>query len=260
MAETRTPLEALTRQIRAKCVPSLHALLITLEGVEDYPAFVALVNTFLPDRRDTILSQPSPSEQIVEFATHFTERYFPLDDSVATGEVEEYGELVRFIPMVLLGLSFDDYHNIYFERPGMQLLTLLVANPWAEWADERVALAESCAEHVPQELVDRAQRVTLTPELAHELLDGTSLEPLALFASWIHQCTGNFFLDTSYQEVFEQGAFVDWSEENVQELTRQWPQAVQCSSTINNFIDWLEQDLNRFEEIVRTLERRMARE
>jgi hypothetical protein len=254
-----SPLLALADKLSAATIPSLSALLAQISHYEDHAAFVEMVKTYLPERAREILDEPTPASQIAEFASRFEDRYFPLESIFRDGEAESYGDLTYHIPVVIMGFSYEDYHEVTEWRAAAVVMTYLIESPW-EGNDGDVALAEACAEHVPAPLVERAAEIRLSLPEAHILLNGTKYEPLASWADKLHYCTGNFFLDTDY-EMLMNSMPPDWTPENVKELTRLWKQAEVHENKTGEFMDWLEEDLpERFEELVTFIEERRAHE
>jgi len=252
-----SPLLALADKLSARRIPSLSSLVAQIAQAEDHAAFVEMVKAYLPERVREVLDEPTPASQIAEFASRFEDRYFPLDSVFREGEVESYGDLTYHIPVVVMGFSYEDYHEVPDWRDGALLLTYLVESPW-EGEDINVSMGEACAEHVPAPLVERAGKVQLSPGEAHRLLDGTKYEPLASWADRLHYCTNNFFLDTDY-EMLMNSTLPDWTPENVKELTKLWKQAEVHENKTGEFMDWVEEDLpGHFEELVTFIEERRA--
>jgi len=259
MPEKVSPLMALARRLLERGVPSLSSLVAQISDAESYAEFVNMVKRYLPEQEQEILHEPTPMAQVACFASHFEDRYFPLEDAFKYGGVEGYEDLTWHIPLVVMGFSYDDYHEVHDWRPGALLMTYLIESPWGD-DDIHVSMAEACVEYVPAPLIERAGRVQLSPESAHSLLKGTRYEPLALWADRIHFNTGNFFLDTDY-EMLCNSMEPEWSPENVRELTRQWHQAEAHDNKTGEFIEWLEEDLpGHFEELVSFIEERKADE
>ncbi len=218
-----------------------------------------MVKTYLPEREQEILHEPTPVSQIACFASYFEDRYFPLDEAINCGGLGNgelgYEELTYRIPVVVMGFSYDDYHEVHDWRPGALLMTYLIESPW-EGDDVDVSMAEACAEHVPVALVERAGKCWLHLEEAHRLLKDTKYEPLALWADRLHYNTGNCFLDTDYETLWNSTP-PEWDPETVEELTRQWRQAELHENKTGEFMNWLEEDLpGRFEELVSFIEER----
>jgi len=254
MSEKDGPLLTLGWRLRCLGPPSLTMLMAQLEGAEAYTDFVALVRELLPEWEQDILRQPSPEEQIAAFASRFQDRYFPLEDRAMLGDFEEYGLFLQGIPVIVMGLSFDDYHYLPHDGcPGILLMTYLLEDPDQE-EDARIALAEACSAHVPRELLQRVPEGGLTAEQAHRLLDGTQFEGVARWADMLQGGTGNFFLDVCYEELWETD-FPQWDREVVEELAQQWPQAERAQQQLRDLADRLEEDPPaRFQELLELIE------
>ena len=255
MPERVRPLLILAYRLLARRVPSLSSLIAQISNAEEYAFFVDMVKTYLPERQQDILREPTPTSQMARFASYFEDRYFPLEPTFKDGMAEGYEEITRCIPVICMGISYEDYHEAPEWRPGALLMAYLVDNPYSE-EDLDVPLAEACREHLPDALIERAGQSRLFPGEAHSLLKGTRYESLALWADRLHFCTGNFFLDTEYEMLWN-SIPPDWTPENVEELTKQWMQAEAHDNKTGEFMDWLEDDLTgRFEELVSFIEER----
>ena len=120
---------------------------------------VELVRDFLPEREHEILEETTPSAQMALFASHFEDRYLPLHPSFRDGECEdEYYELLRDIPVIVMGFGWEDYHDLDNARLGCQLMSYLFEPPSgdSDQAGERVALIDGFSPQYQHE----AQRVT----------------------------------------------------------------------------------------------------
>jgi hypothetical protein len=255
MPKRVSPLLALANKLLARRIPSLSSLVAQIADAENYAQFIQMVKTYLPEREQDILHEPTPQSQMMSFASYFENRYFPLEEPFKCGDIGSYEDLTYRIPVVVMGFSYDDYHEVPEWRDGALLMTYLVESPW-EGDDDDVSMAEACAEHVPAPLVERAGKVRLRLNEAHELLKGTKYEPLALWADRLHYNTGNFFLDTDYETLWNSMP-PDWDPENVKELTRQWQQAEAHENKTGELMEWLEEDLpGHFEELVTFIEER----
>jgi hypothetical protein len=254
MAERANPLLTLAWRLRSLGPPSLSSLIARLEDAQEYENFIALVREFLPERQAEILRQAGPAHQIWSFADHFQDRYFPMPDFFR-GEAEGYGELTARIPVMVCGVSWDDYHEMPESyQPGLLLMTYLLEEPYEDDEGIRVALAEACAQHVTAELLRRVPETGLTREEAHRLLIGTQYEAVALWGDVLALDAGSYFLDTTYEMADE---WIEWSRENVDQLTRKWQRAELIQDTVASFAKWLEEDPpGRFEELLDFIERR----
>lgn len=256
MPETDSPLLILARKL-VSGPPSLEVLIGQLEGAEEYKEFVALVREFLPEREVEILRQPSPGEQIAAFADRFGDRYFPLHDSFKLN-AEGYGDLLQGIPIIPLGVSCEDYHEILDDRVGLRLMTYLLAEPDGQ-EGTRVVLAEACTTALPTRLLERVPD-GLSPAEAHELLEGTDYEALAHWADIIDSNTGNYFLDMDYEWLCQDG-LPDWDRETVEKLVPEWAQADNIQDKVFKLAEWLEEDpAAHFGELLGFIEERRREE
>jgi hypothetical protein len=253
MPKRASSLLALANKLLAWRIPSLSSLVAQISDAENYAQFVQMVKTYLPEREQDILHEPTPQSQMMRFASYFEDRYFPFEEPFKWGDIGSYEDLTYRIPVVVMGLSYDDYHEIPEWRDGALLMSYLIESPW-EGEDVDVSMAEACAEHVPVPLVERAGKVRLRLDKAHSLLKGTKYEPLALWADRLHYNTGNFFLDTDYETLWSSMP-PDWDPKTVKELTKQWKQAELHENKTGEFMEWLEEDLpGHFEELVAFIE------
>lgn len=237
MSERDSPLLILARKL-VSGPPSLQALIGRLEDAEEYKDFVVLVREFLPERETEILSKPSPEEQIGAFADRFGDRYFPLHDNFKM-EAERYGDLLQGIPIIPLGVSCDDYHDIPDDRVGLRLMTYLLAEPDGQ-EGIRVVLAEACAKDIPTRLLERVT-AGLSPAEAHELLDGTDYEAMAHWGDILNGNTDNYFLDMDFEWLCQDG-LPNWDRETVEKLVPEWAKADNIHDKVFKMVDWLEED------------------
>lgn len=251
MPERSSSLRHLAAELISRGVPSLSVLRAQLAGAEGYIDFRHLIEEFLPERGQDILREPSPGAQLAAFASYFEDRYFPLDDIFRTGDIEGYEDLTMHIPVIVMGMGWDDYDEIASDyKAGIQLITYLLENPFDEDGEINVSLAEACAEHVPRALLERVPENRLSGEEAHRLLDGTPYEGVAIWADRIGNASDNFFLDTDYQYLYASGP-PEWDMGTVQALTRDWHQAQELENRLSRFVEWIEEDMpGRFEEIL----------
>jgi hypothetical protein len=225
--------------------------------MEEYERFISLVKEFLPEREQDILRQVTPSSQVAAFASYFEDRYFPLDDRFKLGDVEGYSELIYGIPVVVYGLTWEDYHEIPSDwREGFQLMTYLIESPYED--DARIALAEACAEYVSQELLQRVPEEGFSPAELHQLVDNTRYSALAIWADMVWSQTGNFFLDVDFETLWSEGQ-PEWDMGTVQEVITRWQQAEAMQNKMVELAQWLEKDLPaHFAEMLNfILERRL---
>jgi len=256
MPDTYGPLLALARKLKSLGPPSLSVLIARLGEEEEYADFILLVREFLPEREVEILSQSTPSAQMAAFANYFESCYFPLNEFIRSGDAESYIELTHAIPVIVMGMSWEDYNEISCNsRPGIQLMTYLLETPHED-ANISVALAEACTGHVPAALLQRVPEWGITIAEAHRLLDDTPHEALANWGGIISQGTGNEFLDTDY-EMFGYCTLPEWERVEVDHLTRQWQQAELINHGVTALAVWLEVDPPaRFKELLDFIQQR----
>ncbi|MDP2729167.1 MAG: hypothetical protein Q8O55_01635 [Dehalococcoidales bacterium] len=238
-----TTLEVLREKLHNTRPPSISLLLNVFQNAETYNEFVVLVREYLPEREREILAKTSPHEQMACFASHFEERYLPLHPSFKEGECEDdYREILRNIPVTVMGFGWEDYHELNDHRLGIQLMSFLFEPPFAEDSDqqgERVALADG----FPPAYRAEAQRVPtggITLTAAERILKGKKWLPLQHWAAYINMSTGNWFLDMDNEMFYSGGEMNGWDKDVVEEMKKLWFQAQAYYDKMMNFALWLE--------------------
>jgi len=248
--------------------PSISDLIAQLDEVEEYEQFIHIVRRFVPKAADDIFARSSPEEKIGAFAQAFSGRYFQLDDRVIEGDVEGYSDLVHAIPVIVLGMSFDDYHELAHDgRQGIQFMAYLLGNPYepdqqchaymprGTEQGARVALHDALRLFMPADILEKVPEGGLSNDDAQRIFANSRFKPIALFSQMIGCGTGNFFLDTDY-EMLCQGNYPEWDAETVKELTQQWLQAEAIQAEVYSFCAWLEEDPRKhFSEVLYFMER-----
>ena len=239
-----TPLEGLREKLRNARPPSISILLGVFRNVETYNDFVKLVREYLPEREKEILEKPTPHEQMACFASHFEDRYLPLHPSFKDGMCEDdYYELLRDIPVIVMGFSWEDYHELDNARLGCQLMSYLFQPPFeddGEQAGERVALADG----FPPAYQHEAERVPargIILKAAERIFKAKKWEGLRNWALYINQDTGNWFLDTD-DEMRSNMQIMDWDKETVEAMSKEWLQAQAFYDKMMEFAGWLEDE------------------
>jgi hypothetical protein len=237
-----TPLAALKEKLQDVHPPSISILRNLFQNVETYNDFVRLVKDFLPEREPEILQKTSPSAQMAAFASYFEDRYLPLHPAFKEGEVEDdYNELLRDIPIMVMGFSWEDYHELNSARLGMQLMCYLFEPPMQgdnDMAGERVALVDG----FPPEYQQEARRVPtggISLDDARLIFKGKRWTGLHNCAEYINQSTDNWFLDTD-EEMRSNMQNTEWDKETVAAMSREWRQANTFYDKIMEFAAWLE--------------------
>lgn len=270
VAELTPLLKVANALLHLAAPPSIKDLISHLGDAEQYEVFVKLVRRFTPEAERDVLAKSSPTDRVYAFAQAFEHRYFPLDiDIVHGGDIEEYAEFTQYIPVVVSGMSEDDYENLSSGdyRIGCQLISYLLADPYMpdrschsaivieHESGARVALYDACNTVVPAELLDRVPEGGLSNDDAHKIFDSTKFEAVAHWSDIIGCCTGNFFLDTDY-EMLCQGCFPDWSVAEVERLTQEWLESEALQAECAKLWEWLDKDPKKhFEEILYFMER-----
>jgi len=249
MPDKYGPLLILARKLRAAGPPSLSVLVARVTEIEEYELFQDLIKEYLPEREREILGESTPREQMATFATHFEDRYFPLEPHIRCGDAESYDELTYQIPVIVRGISWEEYDGIASEaREAIQLMTYLIENPHD--SEALVSLAEACSGHVPAAVLQMVPENGFSLVELRKLLDKTPYDGLVAWAGWICQDTGNVFLDTDY-EMYGYIIPVEWGREDVDHLTLQWQQADLIEGKVDKIVEWREVNLAaRFEELV----------
>ncbi len=239
-----TTLEVLREALLNARPPSISILLSIFQNVETYNDFVKLVREYLPEREREILEKTTPHEQMACFASHFEDRYLPLHPSFRDGECEDdYYELLREIPIIVMGFSWEDYHELDNYRLGDQLMSYLLGSPWEEYSDqtgERVALADG----FPLEYQREAQRVPtggISLDAAKRIFKGKKWAGLRNWAEYMHQTTDNWFLDTD-EETRYSGTLNEWDKETVEAMSQEWLKANAFHDKMMEFAAWLEDE------------------
>ena len=249
-----TPLGVLRERLRNARPPSISILLGVFQNAETYNDFVKLVREYLPEREKEILEKPTPHEQMACFASHFEDRYLPLHPSFRDEMCEDdYYEILREIPVMVMGFGWEDYHDLNNARLGAQLMSYLFESPLEGYDEgERVALVDGFAPEYQRE----AQRVPangITLDAAKRIFKGKKWVGLRNWACYIYQDTGNWFLDTDNEMRYSGGMINDWDKETVEAMSREWLQAQAFYDKMMEFAGWLEDEkegLTRFRQTI----------
>ena len=261
MLESNSSLTVLARRLLSPSPPAFGVLIARITESEDYGVFIDLVRDYLPENEREILDQTTPAGQITLFADYFEKRYFPLHFAFKTGEIEEYSELTRNIPVIARGISWNDYDEIPAEgRPAVKLLTFLLENPYEE-GDARVALGEACAEQVTADILQRVPSQGFKIAELHKLVGGTKYSALELWGKDLAMSTGNLFLDVCDDDLYGGGyEMPEWSREEVEGFTREWKEADEIDDKVFKLFNWLEEDTPaHFKEVLDFLLERKAK-
>ena len=252
-------LESIASRVLARASPpSIDALIAAMERSEEYAEFMRIVREFVPEVEREIRIQGSVAARIATFALAFENRYFPIHPMFADGQAESYEDVTIHIPIILQSMDWDTYQELSMGefRPGLTLLAYVIEDPWQQGEGERLALAETCTQWVPQHTLERVPQ-EISREDIHTLLDGTRFESVGIVADIIHMLTGNCFYDEDQESAHQGAADLEWTRENVEALTRQWLQAQVIRDKESKLYEWLEQNPpQRFAELVDFIEER----
>ena len=122
----------------------------------------------------------------------------------------------------------------------------------------RVPLLDVVQQIVGTELVSLIPRDGWTPQELHQWTDGTQYDGVGIFADWVCSQTGCIILDHSYADCeYMEGMaepIFQWSQFNVDQLTKEWPKVKEIREKIDRVVEWLEADpIIRFRELLEFL-------
>ena len=232
--------------------PSLRELVTLIGYAGDYAWFSDLVRRLFPQEAEAILSAPDVNRRVVGFAELFQDRHFPLygpfvDFWLEEGDEPPWSWLRRGIPFGLMGFGYDGLHEMWDGyREGLSALALLAEAPdsFFDGPDGiRTAWLESAAERIPQETLLRIPGGGIPLDVLTETLQGTGFEGAAQACSWVWAQTGNFFLDSCYEDGNYDGFADPWEDEIIQEGTEEWRKASALMDSVTQLAGWLEEDL-----------------
>ncbi len=260
--------------------PVISEIMQGLTDIDTLTAFLALIRAFVPDHEDDILEQPR-SLRVRRFCYHFEREHFPLP---AWGISNPAMDFVRNLPVDLMAMSYDAYHDMGF-TPGYTMLLSLVVYPY--WGDERdeyepgnpfepgvavkkeqtlvevfggarIPLLDVTGQIVGRQLVRQIPAAGWQPKELHRITDGTVYEGVGHFADWACSQTGCVVLDNNYSDCQYQEGMGDpiflWTKYNVKRLTADWPKVQEYRRKIDHIVEWLEADPpTRFGELLNEL-------
>lgn len=218
--------------------PSLSHLVDLIENSDIVADFLELIREFLPEREAFIMAQDEDG-RIREFAYYFREQYFPLSDNLELNELT-LGDFMQYIPVDLMGFSYEDFHEFADFREGYILMLSLVESPWVDEGEGgRLPILERVAQLVGRDLVELIPAEGWSVAELHQMLDETDYKGITAFAEWVNYDTGCWLLDATYDSYEGE----EWSRRVVDGLTLQWPRVVAIQDAIQNMSVWLEEDI-----------------
>ena len=227
--------------------PSIRDLRQLLLSSENYAEFMRIVTQFTPEIEADVRRIAGVEGKVALFATTFERRYFPLHPVFSEGGAEDYTDICCQIPIVVMSINWDAYHELAAEnfREGLMLAAYVLADPYGgieAGEGERVVLADACSRFVRREDLERVPPGGLSQQDAHKLLDGTRFEALATVGDILNFDTGDCFHDNDEEQVSQGGANLEWTRENVEDITKDWLKAQVTEDKARNFYVWLETD------------------
>jgi len=261
-----TALATLSQKLTKRAAPpSLRDLRELLLTTENYAEFMRIVKEFTPDIEAEVRSKAGAANRMMLFANAFEQRYFPLYPGFTDGERDDYYDLCTQIPVVTLSINWDAYHEIaeeYFCK-GLMLAAYILADPYGSTDSpegERVALADACSKLVRREDLARVPPGGISHDDVHLLLKGTRFEALATVSDILNFDTGDCFHDNDEEMVAQGGPELDWTRENVEDITKSWLKAQDIEEKVGAFYRWLEEDTKtHFAELLDFLEERQKK-
>lgn len=253
--EEASPLQVLAGRLIVG-PPSIAALIDLLDEGEYIQEFVGMVREYLPEHEREIMVGAF-HDRASRFCQLFGEKHFELEYDMLDGCEDPIAALVHEIPVRLMGLGYEDYHEFDYRADGMILMLALVANPWIEPDEDeeaaRIPLLEKVADLVGKEIAELIPKEGWNQKELHNRLDGTKYAPVAAYADWVWQSTGLALLDNCYEQMGcgWGGVNIPWDRETVDGLTEEWPKVRQFWDSVNSFEDWLTDKLQaNFGELV----------
>ena len=155
----------------------------------------------------------------------------------------EGGRALRDIPVMVMGFSWEDYHELNNARLGTQLMSYLFEPPWGddrEESGERVALVDGFSPEYQRE----AQRVPeggITLDIAKRMFKGKKWAGLRNWAEYINQAAGNWFLDTDEEER-SNCQLMEWDKGTIEAMSKEWREANAFYDKMMEFAAWLENE------------------
>lgn len=252
------------RFLKLAAPPSLSDLQSLLLSSESYAEFMRLVREFTPDLENGIRAKVGAANKMSAFAKEFENRYFPLHPAFMDGLEDDYDSFVRDIPIILMCIDFDAYHEIAQDdfRIGLMLCAYILDDPYESLSEhqggERVAIADSCRKYVREEDLRRVPEGGFDNKEIHRLLDNTQYAALADVSDILNFCTGVSFYDNDHDNLNAGGP--EWSRENVDDLTKDWLKGQAIDERVQSLYYWLEADMkNHFAELLDFIEKRRSK-
>lgn len=226
-------------QIQEKLRPGIPSILglinfIGSNDLEYLSRFRALVEEFIPEYREDVMSFSDNNEKVGRFFYLFSEKYFELDEDLLQSAFENeesvMGEMVNCMQFGLFGFSTNDYHEFTNLDQGRQILLSIVDYQEVE-NDSRIPILmkmrnifeEYVTAKIPERPWERAE--------IHQMVDGTEYAGLGDFADFINSMTGCRQLDFNWEDYAYE--YTDWEMELIAELTKESVKMVEIMDKIS---------------------------
>lgn len=230
--------------------PMLSDVAKVFKGYESLSRLYELVKEYTPTEREVMLAL-TPTGAAQHFADAFSKRYFPLDDyrgvEVDYGLLEERNQyalnrLFRHIPCSWRGMTRSRYDSTWQRVPPGELIAKVIcACPWE--GDDRLAVLDGFKDIVKNERKSESILKRL-PSRGYKLkeieaaLEDSAFPGLIDRCRWVFGATGNIWLDAMGETTDR-----EWSRENVERLTRDWPLCKEIEKKMDAFDSWSGHDM-----------------
>ena len=243
------PLSILARKLLGG-PPSLAYYIELLEQGENYMGFLGLVREYLPEHEVNIMAEDL-NDRAQKFMHFFSNEFFPLCEDM----VDEFtiGDLLYRIPTQPMGFSYESWHQFTDFREGYILALSLLEAPWDGTDEEeeegtmpgvRVPILDAVSNLVGKGLATLIPGNGWSEEDLRRMTDGTEFEGLGDFAAWVKGTTGLYHLDVQGESI-ETGQSMEWSREQVDDLTYDWRMSSEILDNIHRLALLLEQESER---------------
>lgn len=228
-------------------IRQLMSMLDTSYGIHEMRR---LIREYIPDYEQEILSATDP---LGAFKRRWEDNCFGLYDMM--WDANEYEMFDSFIPVELMGFGYEDYHEMPSSwKDEFTALFSLYECPIEDEA--RIPLLEKAAEIIGPKLIARIPENGYGITELRRWLNGTDYEPVALIGEWLWGRTDNFFWDYSHWS--DDGTVYEGTWDNpdeIQGLIDDWGPAMEIRDKINNFLDWVSEDIkSRMESILTAID------
>ena len=229
------------------------AMIGVFDSIQEVAWLRETVERLLPQHAAHVLGQESPQAMAQAFSEKFAQEHFPIRTEPTPWVQDEspMETLIWGIPVIPQGLDEEEIHLLWStgerENDCLGAMAMIAAPPgtWMEMYQDdghRIAWLDAARGAIPRETLERIPQGGIPISTIQQALQGTPLEPVSDTVGWVYAQTGNFFLDTPPTED-NQEVQVDWTQENIEELTREWREAERILEGVGRTAEWLAADL-----------------